>query len=77
MRYVRGPLREELMVQQSTYVPFGCLVKIVKHCQALKLSRKLFVLFFFRQKRHVTLLFTNCFCLNCEILCCHFCCLAE
>ena len=23
MRYVRGPLREELMVQQSTYVPFG------------------------------------------------------
>ena len=23
MRYVRGPLREELMLQGATYVPFG------------------------------------------------------
>ena len=28
MRYVRGPLREELMLQGATYVPFGCLVPV-------------------------------------------------
>ena len=25
MRYVRGPLREELLIQGATHVPFGCL----------------------------------------------------